>query len=457
MLQPLKLLSVLSPVLMCLVAYPAYGANECRISYAYEMGTGAGTKSFTDYKYIDLGNAINIDRARIKWVRNLQQPQVTFDFSPTFGVADITLGQNQRNPVVADFVNKPTLLKAICLTPPEESGVVAAQAAAAETVSKAPGQVARAVGRKTDQARASVLDQTGNITGAQPRINAVGDGHVQNTHPANAVAPTQQKPLKYGLNRVTITGSNLGGITRINGLPAKASVRFVGRAPNYLNVDIRIPTEVPMRTAGSATLVAGRTTTNQRWSWIVAGKRSANVVDLYPITARGAGTMSYTIGTTTRSATLNGQVRQFRQAYPTSLCARVPAGQTANAQVQPAIPVPAIDVPDFRWGVGVSNQDAEQHNLSGSIVVELWRANSVLDRRTLRGMQLVGSNREIYTTRRASSTIQVYRVAGDRRRCWTLDNPTDSLVADNTVFVRVDTGGAVQESNEGNNQRDYFR
>ncbi len=439
------------------IAVPAYAANECRISYAFEMGSGAGLKSFTEYKYINLGNAINIDKTRIKWVKNLRNPHVRFEFAPAIGVANITLGRNQRNPLGVDFVNKPTLLKAVCLTPQEQTAFVSGAAAAEETARKLPRQAAGTIARKTDQAAAGVMHQTGQATGVQPRINAVGDGHYQNAHPANAVAPTQQKPLKYGLNRVTIVGSHLGGITRIDGLPEKATTRFVSRAPNYLNLDIRIPTSVQLNTRGSARLVAGRSNTNQRFSWVIAGKRQAPVVDLYPITGRRAGVGTFSIGNATRAAMLNGQQLTFRNAYPTTLCRRTNAGVAANVPVQAAIAAPVINIPDYRWGIGVSNQDAEQHNLSGPIVVELWRGNNRLDSRNLRNMQLQGGNRQLFTSRRPSRTLQVYRIAGDNRNCWTLENPATSLLADNTVQVRVDTTQVVREANEGNNRMPYGR
>ena len=183
----MRALAILSTSLLTvlLTSPSVHGANECRIRYAYEMGSGEGLKTFTDYKYINLGNAINIDQSRIKWVQNLRNPHVEFEFDDTFGVTDMTLGKNQRNPIGMDFINKPTLLKAICLTPQEETAWVSSQAAAQASIRKLPGRVSR----KADRAAAAAFDRGGAMIGATPNIQVVSDGYSVTEAPANPVLP----------------------------------------------------------------------------------------------------------------------------------------------------------------------------------------------------------------------------------------------------------------------------
>lgn len=447
----MRVLAIFSTSLLAvlLTSPSVHGANECRIRYAYEMGSGAGLKTFTDYKYINLGNAINIDQSRIKWVQNLRDPHVAFEFDDTLGVTDMTLGKDQRNPIGMDFINKPTLVKAICLQPQEETASVSVQAAAQKSIRKLPGRVSR----QADRAAAAAFDRGGAMIGATPSIRVVGDGYFRNQQPTNAVGPNNRKPLKWGLNRITINGDHLGGITRITGLHEKASSRIVGRAPTYLHVDIRIPPQVEMHATGTARLVAGRTSTDATFGWTVTGKRRGPAANLYPIGAANGGGSRYVIysgGSNERTANLSGQNLTFRRINLEGLCEALDPPAPTIYTIQPATPVvPLQKLPDYRWGVGVSNQDVEAHDLDGPIVVELRRGDgTIIDSRRLRSLQL--GRRETFTTPRQRA-VQLYRIAGDDN-CWTLDDPS---TADNTTTVNVDTTGVVTESDETDNERAY--
>jgi len=254
------------------------------------------------------------------------------------------------------------------------------------------------------------------------------------------------------LNRITIAGNHLGGITRITGLHEKASSRIVRRAPTYLHVEIRIPPrEVAMHSTGTARLVAGRTNTDATFGWTVTGKRQAAAADLYPIGATDvAPYIIYSGGSNERTASLSGQNRTFRRIDPVGLCEGFPPPPRTIYSSQPAEAIPLQELPDYRWGVGVRNQDVEAHDLDGPIEVELRRGDgAIIDSRRLRSLQLGG--REMFTTARERS-IQLYRIAGDNRNCWTLDHPS---TADNTTTVRVDTTDVVRESDETDNEGFY--
>lgn len=92
----------------------AYGGNECRIKYGWNKGnTLAGTfKNKSKTIYLNKGQTKTINKNRMNYVKNLKNRNVKFYLK---NAQNVTLGKDQRNPLVGTYVGTVKLKKVKCL------------------------------------------------------------------------------------------------------------------------------------------------------------------------------------------------------------------------------------------------------------------------------------------------------------------------------------------------------
>lgn len=95
---------------------PASAANECRIQYGWNTGNAFnGTfQNHSTSTYLDAGETKSINKSRMNFVKNLNNPDVEFHLG---NAQNVTLGKNQQNPIASTYVGNVTLTKAKCLAP----------------------------------------------------------------------------------------------------------------------------------------------------------------------------------------------------------------------------------------------------------------------------------------------------------------------------------------------------
>jgi hypothetical protein len=91
-------------------ASPANSANDGKIEYTWDTGNSLA-RTFENHSK-------TIDRKRMNSVKNLKCPNVKFYLD---GAANVTLGNDQRNPVAGNNLTSVKLTKAKCLNGPGES------------------------------------------------------------------------------------------------------------------------------------------------------------------------------------------------------------------------------------------------------------------------------------------------------------------------------------------------
>ena len=97
------------------LSMPALAANECKIKYGWNTGNSlAGTfKNHSRTVYLNKGQTKTINKSRMNYVKSLKTRKVKFYLSS--GASDVTLGKDQRNPLVGTYTNTPRLDKVKCL------------------------------------------------------------------------------------------------------------------------------------------------------------------------------------------------------------------------------------------------------------------------------------------------------------------------------------------------------
>ena len=96
---------------------PSIAANECKIEYGFNLGSGAGKKNYVEYAFINSSETKTIMKSRLNYVKNLKAPKVKFHLNG--GAKDITLNQGQVNPPAYTggiYLKPVTLEKATCLS-----------------------------------------------------------------------------------------------------------------------------------------------------------------------------------------------------------------------------------------------------------------------------------------------------------------------------------------------------
>jgi len=92
----------------------SYGGNECKIQYGWNTGNSLqGTfKNHSNTMYLDKGETKTINKNRMNYVKNRRSRKVKFYLE---NAADVTLGEDQRNPVAGTYVATVKLKKVKCL------------------------------------------------------------------------------------------------------------------------------------------------------------------------------------------------------------------------------------------------------------------------------------------------------------------------------------------------------
>ncbi len=94
---------------------PSLAANECKIKYGYHTGSGNSRQDKTKTVYINKSTTKLINQNNLNYVKNLKSTEATF-YLDGFGVRDVTLGQNQVNPLPPSFYLSQVKLKKVkCL------------------------------------------------------------------------------------------------------------------------------------------------------------------------------------------------------------------------------------------------------------------------------------------------------------------------------------------------------
>jgi hypothetical protein len=94
----------------------SYGGNECRIQYGWNTGNSLqGTfQNHSNTMYLDKGETKTINKNRMNYVKNRRSRKVKFYLE---NAADVTLGEDQRNPGAGTYVATVKLKKVKCLDP----------------------------------------------------------------------------------------------------------------------------------------------------------------------------------------------------------------------------------------------------------------------------------------------------------------------------------------------------
>ncbi len=150
-------------------AASAYAADDCRITYTYETGSGKSLRSQTETKSIKPGQRVRLNKPGILSIANLHNPQVRFEFTPQRGVQNVTLRRNQRHPSRGTYTARPTLASAVCINPaPRTSAARTAPAAKNTTANPAARTVVKTAQTKGVAAQSAMQRETTRRTPDQP-------------------------------------------------------------------------------------------------------------------------------------------------------------------------------------------------------------------------------------------------------------------------------------------------
>ncbi len=256
---------------------------------------------------------------------------------------------------------------------------------------------------------------------------------------------------------VTLAGDNLMPVTSISGLPGGANARITARGKCGIQLAVKVPRSVRTNTRGSARLMVN----NQRgpaFRYVIGAipSRSAGGPRVGGRVSSGGGgsrpdlrpykvnTQLYKVGTATTLDQANNLYTALNPFNNSAFCQGIPQGGTGRTGGQTANRS-TITVSGIVWGV----KNHSGQSISTPFTIQLRRGNQVVATQTVNSLN--ANQVRTFTYIRPNSQTCVARVGigggcyhcGGRFEGWN-DNPGYS--------IKVDSGAAIDESNEFNNQ-----